>query len=237
MQQLADQPAGVRAVARLGDGAERPRHAEPGRDDPGHLHRGGGDQPDPLPGVQVHLDQCAGARPHLVGDDLLEYLLAERLQLGGALAGDQAQGGVLRVGHVVRVLGAVQPEPGLLPGEAGDVAAGEEAPAVEADPEVEDRGPAQDGVVAVEEGGGPRVVRVGGVVLGGGSGCLAAPGALRVPGGLRLRGRPGVRRRPGACGRLGRGLPGRCRGGPQGGLRRLRRGLARQRGPRAGGAP
>jgi hypothetical protein len=66
------------------------------------------------------------------------------------------------------VLGAGQPEPGLLPGELGHVAAGEELAPVQADTQVEDCGPLQDRVVAVEEGGGLRVVhRAGrGLLLG-----------------------------------------------------------------------
>ena len=67
VQQLADQAPGVHAVVVLGDRAERAGQPEPAGDDRGQLERGRGDQPDPLPGVEVHLGERPGARPDPVG--------------------------------------------------------------------------------------------------------------------------------------------------------------------------
>lgn len=67
---------------------------------------------------------------------------------------DDGQGAVAGVLHVLGVLDPGEPEPGLLPGEAGELAAAEELALVEAATEVEDRGALHDGVVEVEEGGG-----------------------------------------------------------------------------------
>ena len=55
---------------------------EPARDDQRQLDGRGGDQPDPLAGVEVHLGQRAGARPDPVGHQLVVDLLAELDELG-----------------------------------------------------------------------------------------------------------------------------------------------------------
>lgn len=141
-------------------------------DDRGGLHRGRGDQPDALPGVEVGLGEGPGAGPDAVGHVLVVDLLADGHQLGDPVPLDDGQGAVAGVLHVFRVLDARQSEPGLLPGEPGQLAALEELPLVQATAEVEDRRALHDGVVQVEEGGGP-------FVTDDGEGCLL---------GLRLRG-------------------------------------------------
>lgn len=182
MQRFADQAAGVDAVDGLGDRAERAGQAEAAGDDRGRLHRGGGDQPDLLPGVEVGLGEGAGAGPDAVGHVLVVDLLADGHQLGDAVALDDGQGAVAGVLHVFRVLDAGQFEPGLLPGEPGQLAALEELAFVQAAAEVEDRRALHDGVVQVEEGGGPfvaddregrfRLLGRGGGRAGGSSGGL-----------------------------------------------------------------
>ncbi len=87
VQDLADQPAGVVAVDALGDRAQRAGQPQPAGDDQRQLDRGGGDQPDPLPGVEVHLGQRPGAGPDPVGHQLVVDLLAERRELGDRTAG------------------------------------------------------------------------------------------------------------------------------------------------------
>ena len=176
VQGFADQPAGVDAVDRLGDGAQRAGQAEAAGDDRGGLHRGGGDQPDLLARVEVGLGQGAGAGPDAVGHVLVVDLLADGHQLGDAVALDDGQRAVAGVLHVLRVLDAGQPEPGLLPGEPGEFAPLEELPLVQAAPEVEDRGALHDGVVEVEEGGGAGVPghREDGRLFGGGEQLFGA---------------------------------------------------------------
>ncbi|GAA3090077.1 hypothetical protein GCM10020254_38830 [Streptomyces goshikiensis] len=93
------------------------------------------------------------------------------------MALDDGQGAVAGVLHVLGVLDSGQPEPGLLPGEAGELAPLEELALVEAASEVEDRGALHDGVVEVEEGGGQ-------IVPGDGEGVR---GGLGGRFGLRLR--------------------------------------------------
>ena len=94
VQDLADQPAGVHAVDALRDRAQRAGEPEPARDDRRQLDGGGGDQPDPLPGVEVHLGERAGARPDPVGHQLVVDLLAERGELVDRPARDERQRGV-----------------------------------------------------------------------------------------------------------------------------------------------
>ncbi len=188
VQGFADQPARVDAVDRLGDGAQGAGEAEAPGDDRGGLHRGGGDQPDPLARVEVGLRQGAGAGPDAVGHVLVVDLLADGHQLGDAVALDDGQGAVAGVLHVLRVLDAGQPEPGLLPGEPGQFAALEELALVQAAAEVEDRGALHHGVVEVEEGGGPGVPghRERGLsgVLGGARQFFGAGGECRLLCGL-----------------------------------------------------
>ncbi len=104
----------------------------------GDLDRRGGDQPDPLALVEVQLGQRAGAGPDPVGHRLVEDLLAELLELGHGVAGDEGQRGGAGLGDVLGVLDADDPEVGLLPGRAEDLAGGEELAAVQPAGEVED---------------------------------------------------------------------------------------------------
>lgn len=157
MQRLADQLAGVHAVDGLGDRAQGAGQAEAAGDHLGDLHGRGRDEPDLLAGVEVGLGQGAGARPDALGHVLVVDLLADDRQFGDAVALDDGERGVLGFLHVLGVLGAGQPEPRLLPGESGQVAGLEELPLVQAAAEVEERGALHDGVVEVEERGGPVV--------------------------------------------------------------------------------
>ena len=132
VQQVADQPAGVDAVLVLGDRAQGAGQAEPPGDDRGDLDRRRGHQPHPLALVEVELGEGAGAGPDPVRHRLVEDLLAELLELGDGVPGDEAERGVAGVGDVVGVLDADDPEVGLLPGGAEDVAGGEELAPVQA---------------------------------------------------------------------------------------------------------
>ncbi len=67
------------------------------------------------------------------------------------MALDDGQRAVAGVLHVLGVLDAGDPEPRLLPGEPGQLAALEELPLAQAATEVEDRGALHHGVVQVEE--------------------------------------------------------------------------------------
>ena len=141
----------------------------------GDLDRGGRHQPDPLALVEVELGQRAGAGPDPVRHRLVEDLLAELLELGDGVAGDEAERGVAGVGDVLGVLDADDPEVGLLPGGAEDVAGGEELAPVQPAGQVEDAGALHDGVVDVEERRRRRVRRgvERGLDLGGGGRRLA----------------------------------------------------------------
>ncbi len=196
MQQLSDQRAGVDPVDVLSNGAERAGQAEPPGDDRGDLDRGGGDQPHPLPLVEVELGQGSRARPDPVGHPLVEDLLAQQLQLLHGVPGDEGERRGSCVGHVLGVLDADEPEVGLLPGRSQDVAGGEELPVVQATGQVEDRGALHHGVVDVEERRGGRVGlhREGALDLGDRCGGLARElrAALQVAG---RTGRLAARRR------------------------------------------
>ena len=132
VQHVADQAAGVDAVHVLGDGAHGAGQPEPAGDDLGDLDRRGGHQPDPLALVEVQLGERAGARPDPVRHALVEDLLAELLELGDGVAGDEAERGVAGVGDVLGVLDADDAEVGLLPRRTEDLAGGEELASVQA---------------------------------------------------------------------------------------------------------
>jgi len=148
---VANELSRVHAVDVLGDGAECTGEPEPAGDDHRDLDRSGSDQPDPLALVEVQLGERARARPDPVGHPLVEDLLAERLELGDGVPGDEGEGGRAGLGDVLGVLDADDAEVDLLPGRAEDVAGGEELAAVQAAGEVEDRGALHHGVVHVEE--------------------------------------------------------------------------------------
>src|SRR4051794_19351063 len=194
VQQVADESAGVDAVHVLGDRPERPGQAQAAGDDAGDLDRRRGDQPDALALVEVQLRERAGARPDPVRHAFVEDLLAELLELGHGVPGDEAQRRGPGLGDVRGVLDAQEPEVRLLVRSAEDVARGEEVALVEASGEVEDAGALHHGVVDVEERGR---VRVRGqqqrrLDLGSGGGSLARqPGPRpQVEGsGSPLRGR------------------------------------------------
>ena len=162
----------------------RAGQAEPPGDDLGDLDRRRGDQPDPLPLVEVQLGQRAGAGPDPVRHRLVEDLLAELLELADGVAGDEAERGVAGLGDVLGVLDADDPEVGLLPRGAEDVAGREELAAVQAAGEVEDARALHHRVVDVEErrgvGVGRRCER--GLDLGGGGRRLAGQRASAAAG-------------------------------------------------------
>ena len=123
------------------------------------LDRGGGDQPDPLALVEVHLGERAGARPDPVRHRLVEDLLAELLELGHGVPGDEGQRRGPGLGDVLGVLHADEPEVGLLVRRPDDVAGREELAPVEAAGEVEDARALHHRVVHVEERRARRVGR------------------------------------------------------------------------------
>ena len=183
------------------------------------LDRGGGDQPDPLPGVEVHLGQRPGARPDPVGHQLVVDLLAERGDLRDRTAGDERQRGVAAGGGRVRGLPAADPELDLLPGEPEQVGGGEELAGGEPAGEVEDRRADHHRVVDVEERGGgevgertrrrgrssPAATAAAADGLAGPDGRVAAvaasstPGVSATPATRRTGGRPGSRGLVGVC--------------------------------------
>ncbi len=192
VQQVAHQGAGVDAVHVLGARAQGAGEPQATRDGARDLDRRRGDQPDPLPLVEVHLRQCPGAGPDPAGHGLVEDLLAEGLELLHPVPLDEGEGGAAGVGDVLRVLHAHDAEVRLLPRRAQDLAGAEELAPVQASGEVEDRGALDDRVVDVEEGGRGRV-----------GGCLE--GGLELAGGRR--GLPGEGGSQGEIG--GGGSPGR----------------------------
>ena len=119
----------------------------------------GGDQPDLLAGVEVHLREFAGARPDLVGDDLVVDLLAQRDQLLDGAALDEGERLAPAGGDVVAVFLAEQLELGLGVDESEHVAIGEVAASGQPAAEVHRRGPLHQGVIHVEECGGGQVDR------------------------------------------------------------------------------
>jgi len=174
VQGRAHQAAGVDAVADLGHRAQCPGQAEVLGDDGRELDRGGGHEPDPLPGVQVALGQGEGAGDQLVAHLVGEDLLAEVDELGHASALDERQRGLGRRCHVLEVLGAAHDEPRLLAPKGSDLREREELAAGKPHGKVEEAGPLQHGVVDVEEGGGRRIRRdrQDGLDIGSGSRCL-----------------------------------------------------------------
>ena len=100
--------------------------------------------------------RCSWARARVPGQircaiALVEDLLAELLELGDGVAGDEAQRRRAGLGDVLGVLDADDPEVGLLPGRAEDVAGREELAPVQPAGEVEDARALHHGVVDVEE--------------------------------------------------------------------------------------
>ena len=135
-----------------------------------------GDQPDLLAGVEVHLRQRAGARPDLVGDDLVEDLLADGDEFRGGPALDERQRLAPARGDVVAVLPAGELELGLRVGESGQIAVGEVLAGGQSAREVHQRRALHERVVDVEERGRGQI--------------------RRRRGGARPRPRRGARRRP-----------------------------------------
>jgi hypothetical protein len=159
VQRLADQPAGVLAADDLGDRAQRAGQPEPAGDDRGQLDRGGGDQPDPLAGVEVQLGQRLGAGPDPLGHQLVVDLLAQPDDLVHVLAGHERQCGLPGREHPLGRFLAADPELHLLPGEVEDVPGRDEVAGGQPAGEVVDRRPGDDRVVDVEERTGGRVGR------------------------------------------------------------------------------
>lgn len=157
VEQVADQAAGVDAVLGLRDGAEGTGQAEALGDHAGQLHRGRGDQPDSLTGVEVCLRDGAGARPDTVGHHLVVDLLAQPDDLLDLAARHKRQRGLPGLCDVGGVLVAADPEDHLAEREPEQVLAGEQASGGEAPGEMVDGRAAHHGVVDVEEGGGHRV--------------------------------------------------------------------------------
>jgi hypothetical protein len=98
----------------------------------------------------VQSRQSVRAGPDLVGQRLGEDLVTDGPKFRDAVPCDEPQGARLDHREQVGAL-AERHEPGLLPGEARDVPAGEELATVEPTREVEQRGAPHDRVVQVEE--------------------------------------------------------------------------------------
>ncbi len=157
VQHVPDEPAGVDAVGALGDRAQRTGEAESARDDGGEFDRRRGDQPHPLPRVEMHLGERPGAGPDLVGHQLVEDLLADLHHLVDGAPGHEGQGLFPAGLHTLVVLPAADPELDLLPGEPGQIGGAEVPAGRQAAGEVEDRRAHHHRVVHVEERGGGQV--------------------------------------------------------------------------------
>jgi hypothetical protein len=161
VQDVADQSAGEHPVDRFGDGAQRTGQPQPLGDGRGQLVRRRGDQPHLLTCVEMHLCQCTGARPDLVGDDLVEDLLAESHQLRGGAALDECQRLALPGRDIVAVLPADELKLGLRVDESAQVAIGEVLAGGQAPGEVHQGRPVHQRVVDVKKRRGGQVWRWG----------------------------------------------------------------------------
>src|SRR6266487_1591015 len=157
VQQFADQTAGVPAVHGLGDGAKCASEPEPYRNDLGQLGRGGGDEPDALPRVEVTLGEAPGALPDAVRHRVVVDLLAQRHDFRDLVPGHEREGGLPGGIHVAHSLDAAQPERHLSPGEPGQVARAEHLARGEPASKVVDRGAPHHRVVQVEKRRGRRI--------------------------------------------------------------------------------
>ena len=188
VQHLAEQPSGVDAVHVLRDGAERTGQPEPAADDLRQLHRRRGDQPHPLPGVQVPLRQFPAAGVDLVGHQLVVDLLAELDDLGRRCRPATNASAPSRAFEVSSASSPIEPELHLQQREPHQVTGGEEVPDDQAAGEMEDRRALHHRVVDVEEGRGGQVgagrhrrfVLVDGQVGGLGGGRAGDLGGLRL---------------------------------------------------------
>ncbi len=208
VQQAADQPPGVDAVRGLRDRAQRARQPQPLGDDRGQLHRGRGDQPDPLAGPEVALGQLTGAFPDPVGHGLVEDLVAQADDVGHFVPGYEGQRGLPGRVDVPGVLRPPEPEGDLPPGHPGQVTGAEHLACGEPAGEVVDGGTADQRVVHVEEGARGRVGLGRGLDNGGDSRGRGARQRRLFPA------HPGGSAQPegsGAVGKLVPQLPHACR--------------------------
>ena len=152
MQRSPDQLPGVGAVLDLAHRAEGSREAEAASDERCELDWRGRHEPDALPAIEVTLGECERAWPELACHEFVEDLLAERDHIIDASAFDEGESRLGGRGHVLEVLGPVEDELGLLPGEIADLAHGEVLAPGQASGQVEDTRSPHDGVVDIEEG-------------------------------------------------------------------------------------
>ena len=177
VQHVAHQPAGVEAVLVLGDGAQRSGRAEAPGDQGPDLHRGRCDQPDGVPRGDVLVEEALrpGVDPqaqHLVVD-----VLRDRGDLGHRVPLHDRQRAAAHLVDLVLVLAERQVAE-LVEPELDQVPLAEEPAPVEAHPEVEGAGAADDRVVDVEERADAGTVRAGPRVPQHGSGGAGVPGRL-----------------------------------------------------------
>ena len=153
VQDIADEAAGEHSVDRFRDGAQRSGQAQPLGDGRGQFVRRCGDQPDLLPGIEMHLHQGTGTGPDLVGEDLVVDFRAECGQLLSRSAFDERQCLASALGDIVAVLLAGQLELRLGVNELPHLAVPEVLTGGQAATEVHQRRSLHQGVVDVEKGG------------------------------------------------------------------------------------
>jgi hypothetical protein len=117
------------------------------------------------PGVQVALNERAGALPDAVGHGVVVDLLTQGYQVLDVVPGDEGQGGLAGGVDVLGLLASGHPEHRLPPREPHQVPGGEQVAGGQPAGEVVDRRAAHQRVVHVEEGGsGAGRIRGNGVV-------------------------------------------------------------------------
>src|SRR5690606_17018611 len=102
--EVTDQPAGVDTVHNFGHRADGPGEAEPLGDDVAELNRRRGDQPHALAGIEVQAGEGVRTRPDSFRHQVVEDLFAELAKLIYGPAGDEREGRLLGLGHVLAVL-------------------------------------------------------------------------------------------------------------------------------------
>src|SRR3954465_806516 len=110
----------------------------------------GGPPPAPPARPTVPLRQLVHPGPDPIAQHVVVHVLADGPQVRHPVAADERQRGVADRVDVLQLL-AQHSEPDLQPGHPAQVAEGEEASPAQLAAEVEDAGPAQHGVVEVEE--------------------------------------------------------------------------------------
>src|SRR6202035_1052142 len=110
VQQPADEPSRVDAVHGLRDRAEGAGQPEPARNDAGEFHWRRGDEPYPLPRLEMALCEIPGALPYPVGHALVVDLFGKRDDIRDLVPGDERERGLAEGIDVIGVLGAAHPE-------------------------------------------------------------------------------------------------------------------------------